>query len=124
MKFEPHSWAATMPVEAPAIARVLGRAGLELDEVEGGQIVFVETCLVRGKLVPHFVVRTDKGPYTVLILPDENVDDEERFASQGYTGILLPSARGGTIAVLNRSAADPHEEASRVMRALHIAAAS
>jgi hypothetical protein len=124
MKFEPHSWAATMPVEAPAIARVLGRAGLELDEVEGGQIVFVETCLVRGKLVPHFVVRTDKGPYTVLILPDEHLDAEERFASQGYTGILMPSARGGTIAVLNRRAADPQEEASRVMRALHIAAAS
>lgn len=124
MKFEPHAWAATVPVDAADITRVLGRAGLELDEVEGGQVVFVETCFVRGKLVPHFVVRTDKGPYTVLILPDEHVDEEERFASQGYTGILMPSARGGSIAVLNRNAEDPQEEASRVMRALHIAAAS
>jgi hypothetical protein len=123
MKYEPHAWAATMPVHASALARVLGRAGLEIDDVEGGQIVFVETCLVRGKLVPHFVVRTDQGPYTVLILPDEFVKDEERFATQGYTGILVPSSRG-TIAVLNRNAADPQEEADRVMRALHIIAAS
>jgi hypothetical protein len=119
MKFEPHAWAATMPVEAPAIARVLGRVGLELEGVEGGQIVFVETCLVRGKLVPHFVVRTDRGPYTVLVLPEEHVESEERFASQGYTGILMPSSRG-TIVVLNRNAADPQAEADRVMRALHI----
>jgi hypothetical protein len=123
MRFEPHAWAATLPVHAPAIARVLGRAGLEIDDLEGGQIVFVETCLVRGKLVPHFVVRTDHGPYTVLVLPDEFVKSEERFATQGYTGILVPSSRG-TIAVLNRDAADPQEEADRVMRALHITAAS
>jgi len=120
MKFEPHAWVATMPLEASAIARVLGRIGMEIEPVQGGDIVFVQTCLVRGKLVPHFVVRTDHGPYTVLVLPDEHLKQEERFASQGYTGILIPSERG-TIAVLNRSAADPQEEAQRVMRALHIA---
>jgi hypothetical protein len=120
MKFEPHAWAATLPADASAIARVLARAGLEIDSVEGGQIVFVETCLVRGKLVPHFVVRTDQGPYTVLVLSDEHVKREERFASGGYTGVLVPSSRG-TIAILNRNAADPQEEANRVMRALRIA---
>jgi hypothetical protein len=119
MKYEPHAWVATMPVERSALTRVFGRIGMTIDPVEGGDIVFVETCLVRGKLVPHFVVRTDQGPYTVLILSDEEVKGEERFATQGYTGILVPSDRG-TIAILNRNAADPHEEAERVMRALHI----
>jgi hypothetical protein len=47
------------------------------------------------------------------------VKQEKRFATQGYTGILVPSDRG-TIAILNRNASDPHEEAERVMRALHI----
>jgi hypothetical protein len=119
MKYEPHAWVATMPVEPSALARVFGRIGLTVDPVEGGEIVFVETCFVRGKLVPHFVVRTEKGPYTVVILPDEQVKEEERFATQGYTGILVPSDRG-TIAILNRNASDPHEQAERVMRALHI----
>ncbi len=119
MKYEPHSWVATMPVEPSALARVFGRIGMTVDPVEGGEIVFVETCFVRGKLVPHFVVRTEKGPYTVVVLPDEQVKEEERFATQGYTGILVPSDRG-TIAILNRNASDPHEQAERVMRALHI----
>jgi hypothetical protein len=119
MKYEPHAWVATMPVEPSALARVFGRIGMTVDPVEGGEIVFVETCFVRGKLVPHFVVRTEKGPYTVVILPDEQVKEEERFATQGYTGILVPSDRG-TIAILNRNASDPHEQAERVMRALHI----
>jgi hypothetical protein len=119
MKYEPHAWVATMPVDASALTRVFGRIGMTVDPVEGGEIVFVETCFVRGKLVPHFVVRTDKGPYTVLILSDERVEQEQRFATQGYTGVLVPSDRG-TIAILNRNAADAHEQAERVMRALHI----
>jgi hypothetical protein len=119
MKYEPHAWVATMPVDQSALTRVFGRIGLNVDPVEGGEIVFVETCFVRGKLVPHFVVRTEKGPYTVLILADEQVEQEQRFATQGYTGILVPSDRG-TIAILNRNASDPHEQAERVMRALHI----
>jgi len=123
MKYEPQAWAATLPVDRGAIERVLGRIGLEIDPAEGGHIVFVETCLVRGKLVPHFVVRTDQGAFTVLILSDEQVGGSERFATQGYTGILVPSTRG-TVAILNRNAADPQEEANRVMRALHIEAAS
>jgi hypothetical protein len=100
------------------LAGVLESASLRLDPVPG-EVVFAQTCFFRGRLVPHFVVRTDQGPVTVLILPNEHVKSAERFAESGYSGILLPDEGRGSIAVLSRTQLDAEKSAREILSALH-----
>lgn len=124
---EPWSRGTGTPVPRSALATVLKRADLRLDSVDG-DILFAQTCFFRGRWVPHFVVRTGSGPVTVLILPNERVRSAERFAENGYSGILLPAsgvaahagvnASRGSIAVLSRSAVDAEKPAREILEAL------
>jgi hypothetical protein len=94
---EPMSWGQTVPVPAPEVDAILRRAGVELTGTR--EVVYARTCMFRGHEVPHLVVRTTAGPFTVLVLPDEVVSRPEHFKESGYSGIFLPQ-RGGTLAVL------------------------
>ncbi len=114
---EPWSLNSAASVPRQALAAVLRRAGLQLDPLEG-EITFAQSCWFRGRWVPHFVVRTDQGPVTVLVLPHEDVRDVERFTQGGFSGMLLPAPQG-SIAVLGRNGLDPQEPAQQVLRALH-----
>ena len=68
---------------------MLQRTQVQLDSLPRRSHVR-ETCLFRGRLVPHFVVRTEQGPFTVMILPEERVRAPEHFQESGYSGMLLP----------------------------------
>jgi len=100
------------------LARVLQQADLRLDPIHD-EVTFAQTCFFRGRMVPHFVVRTDRGPVTVMILPNERVKTAERFAEGGYTGVLLPVTGNGSIAVLSRAALDTDAQAREILSALH-----
>jgi hypothetical protein len=107
-----------VPVDAASVRSVMEQAGLQLDAIDPS-IVFVRTCFIRGRLVPHFVVRTADGMATVLILPNEHVKGTERFDGSGYRGVLIPDARKGTIAVLSRANVDLDRYASEIRSAVH-----
>jgi hypothetical protein len=79
----------------------------------------MRTCFIRGRLVPHFIVRTVDGMVTVMILPDEHVKNAERFDGSGYKGVLIPDAQKGSIAVLSRANVDLDRYASDIRRAVH-----
>lgn len=100
------------------LARVLQQADLRLDPIHE-EVTFAQTCFFRGRMVPHFVVRTDHGLVTVMILPNERVKTAERFAESGYTGVLLPVAGSGSVAVLSRTALDAEMPAREILSALH-----
>ena len=106
------------PVDESAVRSVMERAGLKLDAIDPS-IVFVRTCFIRGRLVPHFIVRTADGMATVMLLPDEHVKAAERFDGSGYKGVLIPDAQKGTIAVLSRADVDLDRYASEIRRAVH-----
>jgi hypothetical protein len=57
-------------------------------------ISYLESCEIRGHLVPHIVVQTEGGPVTVLLLTEEKVNHTERFDEQKYHGILVPMQHG------------------------------
>jgi hypothetical protein len=99
---EPQSWAASQVLSREAVEAVLHRSHIEL---AGGQdqVVFAQTCYIRGKWLPHLVVRTAQGLVAVLILPDEPVSASRTFHEYGFTGVLLPAPRG-SIAVLTQQA--------------------
>ncbi|MEJ1964182.1 MAG: DUF3379 family protein [Gammaproteobacteria bacterium] len=106
------------PVDEADVRSVMEQAGLRLDAIDPS-IVFMRTCFIRGRLVPHFIVRTADGMATVMILPDEHVKAAERFDGSGYKGVLVPDANKGTIAVLSRADVDLDRYAAEIRRAVH-----
>jgi hypothetical protein len=104
---------------ASKLAPVLAQADVQLDALPG-EVTFAQTCFFRGRLVPHFVVRTGRGPVTVLILPNEQMKSTERFAESGYRGVLLPDAGHGSIAVLSRADLNAEQTAREILASLHV----
>src|SRR5262245_45341367 len=93
------------PVDERTVRSVMEQAGLRLDPINPS-IVFMRTCFIRGRLVPHFMVRTSDGMATVMILPDEQVKAAEHFEGNGYKGLLIPDKQKGSIALLSRAHVD------------------
>jgi hypothetical protein len=106
------------PVDESTVRSVMEQAGLRLDAIDPS-IVFMRTCFIRGRLVPHFIVRTADGMATVMILPDEHLKNAERFDGSGYKGLLIPDAEKGSIAVLSRADVDLDHYAGEIRRAVH-----
>jgi hypothetical protein len=106
------------PVDENAVRTVMEQAGLRLDPINPS-IVFVRTCFIRGRLVPHFMVRTTDGMATVMILPNEQIKAVERFEGNGYKGVLIPAANKGSIALLSRANVDLDRYAGEIRHAVH-----
>ena len=105
-------------VPPAALQAVLQNAHLRLDPLDH-DVLFAQTCFFRGRLVPHFVVRSRGVAVTVLVLQHESVQVPEHFADGGYRGVLLPNAGHGSIAVLSRANIDSEQEAREILSALH-----
>jgi len=82
-----------------------------------GDISYLQSCELRGRIVPHIVVQTDRGPVTVLLLVDEPVTRAQRFEEHGYRGILMPMQKG-SVAVIALDAALVDTVADRVRAAI------
>ena len=106
------------PVDESAVREVMERSGLHLSPINPS-IVFVRTCFLRGRLVPHFVVRAEHGTATVLVLPDERVKAIEHFDGNGYKGVIIPDAKKGSIVVLTRGDVDMERYAAEIRDAVH-----
>jgi hypothetical protein len=66
----------------------------------GGSIVsYATSCEINGKLVPHLVVQGHSGPITVILLPEENVDEIVPLSGEHVHGFILP-ADSGSVAVI------------------------
>ena len=106
------------PVDESAVREVMERSGLHLSPINPS-IVFIRTCFLRGRLVPHFVVRAEHGTATVLVLPDERVKAIEHFDGNGYKGVIIPDAKKGSIVVLTRGDVDMERYAAEIRDAVH-----
>lgn len=116
---EPNSWYKTQPVAPEQLDAVLRKSGVKLGA--GMQpVVYASSCWFRGHFVPHFVVTTQEGPVTVMILSDENVRAAQQFHEDGYRGLLVP-ARTGSVAVLSRTPMALEKPAAEVVHALQSA---
>lgn len=110
---EPASWSSTERQPQSAVDYTLRHAGVSLD-VATTDVVYAMGCWFRGRYVPHLVVRTQRGSFTVLVLQDERVRARARFEDAGYTGVLLPASRGAIAVVsLGPVAPEAMDEAAR-----------
>jgi Protein of unknown function (DUF3379) len=110
---ETASWSEVTPMTAAATSAVLAGADVWLDPADT-TVTYARSCLFNGHWVPHLVVRTSAGPITVLVLNQEHVAARQSFRQNGYSGILVPAPKGGTLAVIAQG--DPDMDA--VARAL------
>ena len=113
-----HVLSENTEVSPSTFAAVLQRTGVDLTSLPG-EVAFAETCFFRGRLVPHFVVRTSQGPITVMILPAEPLQAPEHFEESGYRGVVIPDNAHGSIAVLSRAHLDADAPAREILAALH-----
>jgi hypothetical protein len=113
---EPQSWSAEQPLTPPTLEPILGRAGVRL-AANAGPVMYARTCYFRGRWVPHLVLHSALGSYTVLVLRNEHLAQRRAFSEEGYSGVLLPVA-GGTLAVLGRGGLDTQAAADEAGRAI------
>jgi hypothetical protein len=107
------------PVDEAEVRSVMERSGLHLDPINPS-IVFVRTCFLRGRLVPHFIVRTEHGDATVMIMPREFVKKPERFDGAGYKGVIVPDEGKGAVILLSRQEVDLDRYVNEIRRAVHM----
>lgn len=96
---ESASWSEVAPVTAAETNEVLSGAGVSLDPADT-TVTYARTCLFNGHWVPHLIVRTASGPVTVMVLRQEHLTGRQSFRQSGYSGVLVPTPAGGTLAVI------------------------
>ena len=113
---EPGAMVGTSPVSAATLAGVLDPEGTRL-RPGLGDVTFAMRCVFEGHVVPHLVVRTARGPVTVLLLRHRSVGERTQIVEKGYTGIVLPAPRG-SIAIVGRDLKDLDAIARQVFEAV------
>jgi hypothetical protein len=104
------------PADAAVLDEVLERGGIRL-RPEIGTVSYANTCVFRGRRVPHLVVQTDRGPVTVMVLRHERPAGPQSFDEQGIAGRIVP-AGPGSIAVLGSGEVDLGQVTTQVLAAV------
>ena len=103
-------------VDRQVLDDILAKSGVSL-RTDAAEVSHAAICLFRGKTVPHFVVQTDEGPVTVMVLADEkSTNKRRRFAEEGYEGMIVPAPQG-VLAVLGKDVS-VEEATEKVLHAL------
>jgi len=114
---EPEALVVTeRPADAAVLDGVLERGGIRL-RPEIGTVSYANTCVFRGRRVPHLVVQTERGPVTVMVLRHERPAGPQSFDEQGVAGRIVP-AGPGSIAVLGSADADIGQVTADVLAAV------
>ncbi len=99
VEHEPGSWQPRQPVSPELLSAVLAKAGVRYDSRL--PVTYASPCPFRGRIVPHLVVQTERGPLTVMVLAHVAGEKERVFTEGQYRGIVLPAGEG-SIAVVAR----------------------
>jgi hypothetical protein len=59
-----------------------------------GLITYAQTCVVNGREVPHLVVQGERGPVTILLMPEEMVSGPESVTGESVQGVIIPVGSG------------------------------
>lgn len=66
---------------------------------EIGLITYARTCVINGNRIPHLVIQGESGPVTLLLMPDEEIEDAIPLDGKGVHGVILPLGHG-SIAII------------------------
>lgn len=98
---EPYAMTTTEArVSAEVLDSALRAKGLKLTQPMN-DVSYVQSCVLRGRFVPHLVVQTEQGPVTLMLLVEEHIKKTERFTEAGHLGVLVPTKKGGMAVIAN-----------------------
>ncbi|MDJ0916629.1 MAG: DUF3379 family protein [Woeseiaceae bacterium] len=108
MDHEPYALVVTdVPVNASRLERVVPASVANLSP-KNGLITYAESCEINGNSVPHLVVQGERGPVTIILLPDEKIDAATPFQGGNVNGVLIPVG-DGSIAIIGEESAESME---------------
>ena len=64
-----------------------------------GLVTFAQACIINGRTIPHLVIQGEKGPITLLLMPDEMVSSAVILSGESVNGVILPVG-DGSIAII------------------------
>ena len=99
---EPGAFRVTStPVSESRLAKAVPAhiAALNHDE---GMITYAQSCSINGYPVPHLVIQGERGPITILLMPNESVSEARTFEGENVHGVILPVGSGSIAIIGNR----------------------
>ena len=89
------------PVDDRRLAKVVP-ANMATMNHDAGLITYAQTCVINGREIPHLVIQGERGPVTILLLPDEPLDDAVQLEGESINGVLLPVGNGSVAIIGER----------------------
>ena len=66
---------------------------------DAGLITYAQSCIINGRVVPHLVIQGERGPVTILLMPEEKISGAQSFGDEDIQGVILPVGNG-SIAII------------------------
>lgn len=99
---EPYALRVTdKPVDPGRLARVVP-ANVAAMNHDIGLITYAQSCVINGNKIPHLVIQGKRGPVTILLLPDEEVDSAVKIEGESINGVILPVGHGSVAIIGER----------------------
>ncbi len=96
---EPYAMRVTdVAVPDDRLARVVP-ASLAVFDRDQTLITYAQPCVINGHKVPHLVIQGERGPVTILLMPEEMVGEATPIDGENVKGVILPVGNG-SIAII------------------------
>lgn len=67
-----------------------------------GLVTYAQSCIINGKTIPHLVIQGEKGPITLLLMPEEMIDGAITLDGKGVNGVIIPMGNGSIAIIAER----------------------
>ena len=102
--------ASATPVSDRRLTRVVP-ANVATMNHDSGLITYAQSCTINGNDVPHLVIQGERGPITILLMPNEAVGEAQSFDGESVHGVIIPIG-GDSIAIIG----DREEQLDKVKK--------
>ena len=82
-----------------------------------GLITFAESCPINGNIVPHLVIQGERGPVTILLMPEEKVSAALSLNDEHSQGVILPVGEG-SIAIIGERGENLEQIERRILQSV------
>jgi hypothetical protein len=96
---EPHSLIITDVEVSDEQLRSVVPANIGSMDRSAGLITYARSCEINGRDVPHLVIQGERGPVTILLMPEEKISAALPLEGDTVHGVILPVG-DGSIAII------------------------
>lgn len=89
------------PTDPAALTHAMRALRVDLPR-QLGELSYIGTCPFRGAIAHHLIATTPQGKVTLLLLPDQRVDEPQWAHARGLRALVRPAGKG-SIAMIGDS---------------------